>query len=371
MAAPRILWRAIARDVTLHALLGFAVITLLLVVQNALRFLEELSGAGLSFAGLAQLVGIILPSYLPYGIPTAMLFGVLLSFGRMSADGEIVAMRASGVSVWRMLPPVLALGLLGAATTALLMFEIEPQSHRRMKMLVRELGQAAQLLEPGRFRKLGDRTLYVHEAGDESCPLRGIVIGDFTDRARTRYVAAECAVVKTDPETDVLELILTGGSIDFEAAESDRYRRARFEEARVRIDLTSYLDPGRRARDHTLPELIDVERRLRRGEQVELRGSDGHLEVLVEIHRRLAFPLASLVLVGLAVPLGIRPLRAGRSWGALTAIAVMTAYWGLGAVGEVAALSGRVPVLPAMWFPDAAVAVLAVWLLRRTTIADA
>ena len=194
MVAPWILWRYILRDVLLYTSLGLTVFSLLLMVQNTLRFLEELLGAGVGLRGFVQLMGLILPSYLAYVLPTSLLMGVLLSFGRMSADGEIIAMRAAGVSVKRLLPPIFALSAVAALLTGYLLFELEPRSHQQMRRLVREMARAVQVAEPGKFRKLGQRTLYVHQLGDETCTLEGVLIADFSDPRRSLYIAARCGL---------------------------------------------------------------------------------------------------------------------------------------------------------------------------------
>ena len=135
MVAPTLLWRYILRDVLLHTGLGLLLFSLVLVVQNLIRSLGELLATELSVGVLLQLVAIVLPSYLAYAIPTSLLFGVLITFGRMSADGEVIAIRASGVSVAGLLPPVLAIGAICAGVTGYLLFELEPASRQRMKSL--------------------------------------------------------------------------------------------------------------------------------------------------------------------------------------------------------------------------------------------
>ena len=277
MVAPRILWRYILRDVLLYTALGLSVFTLLLVVQNTLRFLEELLAAGVGLGGLIRLVGVILPSYLAYAIPTSLLMGVLLAFGRMSADGEIIAMRASGISVRRLLPPVFLLGTVAALATAALLFELEPRSHLRMKTLVRELASSVKLLEPGQFQRLGDRTVYVHDIVDETCPLKGVLIGDFSDPHRTFYIAARCGSISESDDVASLHLELLEGSIHLSEGSSDHYRRIRFQTMHTEVDLANYLDRGQRARDLTFNELLDFDARFRRGENPKLRDRAGHL----------------------------------------------------------------------------------------------
>ncbi|MFQ5514519.1 MAG: LptF/LptG family permease [Myxococcota bacterium] len=370
MVAPRILWRYILRDVLLYTLLGLFVFTLLLVVQNTLRFLEDLLAAGVGLSGLMELMGVILPTYLSYAIPTSLLLGVLLAFGRMSADGEIIAMRASGISVPRLLPPVLALGAIAATLTAYLLFELEPRSYERMKHLVREMASSVKLAEPGRFRSLGKRTLYVHDLGDETCPLSGVLIGDFSDPRRTLYIAARCGIISDGPTAESVGVKLIDGSVHFSESGSERYRRIRFVEMRTSIDLSGYIDRGTRARELTMPALLDLRRRARQGEPIRLRDREGRTAIELQIHRRVAFPFACVLLTLLSVPLGIRPLRSGRSAGALTAVGLMGLYWLLFTAGELAGERHWLPTWLGMWAANALVLVLALVLMRRSIRGD-
>ncbi len=371
MVAPWILWRYLLRDIFFHAVLGLMVCTLLLVVQNTLRFLEELMAAGVGTAGLIKVVALVLPSYLPYAIPTSLLFGVLLAFGRMSADGEIVAIRSSGISVPRLLPPVFALGLIAMFCTAQLVFEVEPNSRRLMKETIRDLASTVKFFVPGDFRNLGDRTIYVHGIGDEACPLQGILIGDFSQPERTSYVAAECGKVAEAPETRILGLTLLDGSIHFPSnGEEDRYDKIEFVKMRMDMDMSSYIESARKPRDFTMPELFVLDKQFDRGENPDIRGGGGQRAVRVQIQRRIAFPFAALVLAFLSVPLGIRPLRSGRSAGALTAIGVMALYWCLFTAAEISAESGLLPPVLALWSPNFAVTALGFFMLRKTIRGD-
>lgn len=370
MVAPRLLWRYILRDVLLHTLLGLFAITLLLVVQNVLRFVEDLVAVGVGLGALGHLMLLILPAYASYGIPTALLFGILLSFGRMSADGEIVAMRACGVSVPRLLPPALALGAVGTLITAYMIFDVQPRARYAMRSFVRQLAGTVDVIEPGRFMAFGDRLLYVHAQGGASCPLEGILIGDASDDERSFYAAARCGSLEGDPGGRELAFVLTDGSIHFRDPDPTRYRRIQFETMRTSVDISVYTDPKPTATDLRFAELVaanalptdDPERKRlagRRGTSLE-----------VQLHRRLSFPLASILLALVAVPLGIRPVRAGRSMGALTAIGVMALYWMLFSLGEMAAERGVGPVWLGIWTPNLVVLVLGVWLVRRISRSD-
>jgi lipopolysaccharide export system permease protein len=370
MVAPRLLWRYILRDVLLHTLIGLFAITLLLVVQNVLRFMEDLIAAGVGLAEIGQLVALVLPTYASYAIPTSLLFGILISFGRMSADGEIVAMRACGVSVPRLLPPALALGLLAALVTGYMQFEVQPRARYAMRAFLRQLAGSLTVVEPGRFNELGDRLIYVHAHGKEDCPLEGILIGDASSAERSFYAAARCGRIVGDPSGNEVAFVLQNGSIHFSDPDPGRYRRISFETMHTSIDISALVDPPQYARDLRFAELLAV-RRLPADDPKHKRiaGKRG-TSLDAQIHRRLAFPLASVLLAVVAVPLGIRPVRSGRSAGALTAIAVMALYWLLFTLGEMAAERGVGPAWLGIWAPNAITLALGVLLVRRISRSD-
>lgn len=370
MVAPRLLWRYILRDVFLHTLIGLFAITLLLVVQNVLRFMEDLIAAGVGLAEIGQLVALVLPTYASYAIPTSLLFGILISFGRMSGDGEIVAMRACGVSVPKLLPPALALGALAALVTGYMLFEVQPRARYAMRTFLRQLAGSIAVVEPGKFTELGDRLIYVHAHGKDDCPLEGILIGDASSTERSFYASARCGRIEGDPSGNEVAFVLQEGSIHFSDPDPQRYRRISFETMRTSIDISAYVDPPQYARDLRFAELLAV-RRLPADDPKRKRiaGKRG-TSLDAQIHRRLAFPLASVLLAVVAVPLGIRPMRSGRSMGALTAIAVMAVYWLLFTLGEMAAERGVGPAWLGIWAPNAITLALGVLLVRRISRSD-
>src|SRR5207244_12893064 len=75
----------------------------------------------------------LLPTVLVFTIPMAVLSGTIIGLGRMGSDSELVAMRAAGVSTWRMLWPALALGLLATGATAWLNLKETPRAQQQLK----------------------------------------------------------------------------------------------------------------------------------------------------------------------------------------------------------------------------------------------
>jgi lipopolysaccharide export system permease protein len=363
MSRPWILWRYVCLDVAFHALLALAGLSLLIATGNVLRFLEDVVGTGVGLAVLGDLMLAILPSFLCYSIPTALVFGILITFGRMGSDNEILALQGAGISVPQMLPPVLALGAVAALTAGYLMAEVSPRSYSRMKRIAREVGTSAALLDPGEFREIGGQVLYYHERGGSACPLRGVVISQSGDTVEQRIVNAACGEFVVDSGGGLV-FRLAGGSIHFPAREGDRYRRIRFADMDLPLQAAEQFSGRRWPREFTTPELIALESR----EQ----GTAEWIRLLwVQVHRRIAFPIASLVLAIVAAPLGIRPLRTGRSAGTLTAAGVMGGYWLIASTGEAAAEAGQIPALAGIWLANLVFLTIGIVLVRRSTGAEA
>ena len=102
----RILDRYIVHEIFRHAFLGLIVFTFVLFVPQLVQLMELLVRHSGSGAQIAKLFLYIFPGVLIFTIPMAVLVGVLLGLGRMSADSEIIALSALGVSRQRMLVPV-------------------------------------------------------------------------------------------------------------------------------------------------------------------------------------------------------------------------------------------------------------------------
>ena len=86
----------VMRETLLYCTLAFLVMTLVLLTQNLLRRLDDLFLVGMTVADVGSVVRLIVPVALSYSIPLAFLVGILLAVRRMSADGELLAMRSTG-----------------------------------------------------------------------------------------------------------------------------------------------------------------------------------------------------------------------------------------------------------------------------------
>lgn len=379
MRPPRILTLYIAREVLQYAALGFLGVGAILLTQNALRQLEDFASLGLRFGDVLAILGALVAMLSSYAVPVAFLFGVLVAVGRLSADSELKAMRALGVSLAQFAVPFLCIAAGVAVLTAWLLAEVEPAARTRLRTVAADIASRGNLIEPGTFRRLdreGMRLLFVDER-DPDQTMRGVLLADRTQVDRPFTVVAARARLELDREAARAHLLLQDGDIHFEPEDpnSDTYRRIGFGSFDYSFDVSSLVgndpcsaSPGemnsRRIREvlHHFeshggkpPDCL----RVKTPERYE-----------IQYHRRLALPVAPVLFALLGVSLGMRRTRGARSFGMLLCIGLVFSYYALLSFGTFLAEDQRLPAALALWLPNLAFGAAAVPLLLRARRAE-
>src|SRR5260370_2066104 len=113
-----ILARYVAREVLGPFVPGVGLLTFALVTGRLLKLTEMVVNHGVTLRDVLSLMGFIMPAFLELTFPMAVLLGVLIGFGRMSGDRELIAARACGVSLYRLpVPLLIGAPLVGALST--------------------------------------------------------------------------------------------------------------------------------------------------------------------------------------------------------------------------------------------------------------
>ena len=186
MRLPRILTLYAAREALQYAALGFLGVGAILFTQNALRQLADFASAGLETRDVLAILGALVPMLSAYAVPVAFLFGVLVAVGRLSADSELTAMRALGVSLAQFSAPFFVLALVASAVTAWLLADVEPQARIRLREVAADVASRGSIIEPGTFRRLdreGLRLLFVDARGEGNA-LEGVLLSDRSEPER-------------------------------------------------------------------------------------------------------------------------------------------------------------------------------------------
>jgi lipopolysaccharide export system permease protein len=372
MRVSRTLTASIAGEIALYAGIGFLGFVVIMLAQNLAQRLPALVAVGFAWGDVLGLVRSLMPLVAAYSVPVGFLFGVLAAVARLSADAELTAMRACGLGLANVLGPAVALGVLVSAATGVLMVHGEPAARREMRAVLAQVASRGGLLEPGRFRAIGPRVVYV-QARDRDHALRRILVADRSDPQRPFLVFAERGRFSFDPATTTIRLELERGDVHFESADGDRYQRIVFDHFDYAIDAGALFERagGTRPREMTFAELRQTVAAADRGRLAARAGGRDPNDFRAQLHRRLALPFAPLLFAALGVALGARRTRSARSWGFLACAALAAAYYTILTFGEFLGESGRLPSALALWLPNLAFALAAATLLWRGRRGDA
>jgi len=355
----RILDRYIVREVSRHAILGLLVFTFVFFVPQLVHLMELLVRHSGSGGELLELFLCLFPGVLTFTVPMAILVGVLLGLGRMSADSEIIALTALGIGRLRVLLPVGVIATAGLCVTAVLTMWIGPISLRSLRRVEADLvaNQLSFQVQPRVFdERFPKMVLYVNDVASGGTLWRGVFLAEAGEESGSRVTLAQRAIVIAEPKQGTLELHLQGGAThEFDRQDPDRYSVTEFGQSDWPIEVSG-LAPAKQQ------TVRDTEQPFR--ELLSEKGPDWR-EARVELHRRLAFPVACLVFALVAVPMGARPRRGGRAAGILLAVALIAGYYLLFVMGAGLARQGKILPSVGIWLANFTLAGLGVFLLPR------
>ncbi len=356
----RILDRYIVREVFRHAFLGLVVFTFVFFVPQLVRLTALFVRHTGSGAQIAELFLCIFPGVFAFTTPMAILIGVLLGLGRMSADSEIIALSALGIGRRRILVPVGILAVTGAIVTLAMTLWLTPLALKKLRSLEAELG-ASQLnfaVQPRVFdERFPHEVLYVNDISASGTQWRGVFLAETGGENGSRLTLAESAIVIAAPKQGKLELHLKGGSThDFDRNDPDHYSVTAFGQSDWPIEVTGLI-PAQQTR-----QIKNDERSVR---ELATENGPNWREARVELQRRFAFPAACFAFALIAVPIAAQPRRGGRAAGSLIAVLLIAGYYLLLIFGSGLAREGTLPPIVGLWLANALLVICGLALLPR------
>ena len=299
--------------------MAIAILTFGMTGANLIKVFDLVS-QGISFWTFLKFTGYILPIVLTFTVPWAVMVAVMLVFGRMSADSEITAMRACGISILQIVSPILIFTFLLTLLCLYLQVEVGPPFLGKSRDLMKTaaIDQPLALFEPGRQSAIENTISYIDDKeGDNS--LKGVQIYTLTPNGRevAQDISAERGKLLVDKEKQILTVQLfdcllinkgAGAGADFG---TDGPQRLFSEE------LSFSFNYGREANEMRVSvrpkymKLTDLMGRIRLTKEL----NQDTTELEVELNQRIAFALSPIAFLLLGLPLAIRTSRRETSVG--------------------------------------------------------
>ncbi|ABA89163.2 lipopolysaccharide ABC transporter, membrane protein LptF [Syntrophotalea carbinolica DSM 2380] len=357
--------RYLLRETLVPMLLGLAVFTLVLLLGRILNLVELVINKGVPLVDVLLLLAYLLPTFLVLTLPLSFLLGVMAGFGRMSADREILALKACGVGLRQLTAPIVGLGLLVSLATAATTIAIKPASEDLFREKLfhiassrANIGIQAQIFND-EFEGI---ILYANDVDERSGRMQGVFISDERDDTLSSIILANEGRIFSNQENLTLTLHLENGTIHRQRRETGSgFQVIEFTRYDLNLDLgqtsMSADQPRKNKKTMTLGELYQAIRPDAATPPSKKR------ELLAEFHWRLAVPVIPLLFALLGVPLGIQPVRSGRGSGFAAGLLVFLAYYVLLSLAGTLVVDAGLPGL-IMWGPNSIFLLASIVVLR-------
>jgi LPS export ABC transporter permease LptF/LPS export ABC transporter permease LptG len=364
----RIIDRYVIREVLWPFVIGLLVFTFMLIIPFLIENAERFISKGVAIPVVLQAMATLLPQALALTIPMSLLLGLLVAFGRLSADREFVAMQACGVSLMRLLRPVGLLSVLGwAATTYVYLVAVPDANQRFREITFSVVAERAEGDVRARvfYEDFPDVVLYVREVPAGGGWRDVFMVDSRPGQTPATYLARQGRVV-IDREQETIEMVLQDGA-RHTADAGGKYEVFQFRQLQLRLNPETVFPregPTPGAREMSIPQLRA------RAAELETQGIYPHSE-LFEIQKKFSIPFACLVfgLIGLA--LGASNRRDGRLASFVVGIGVIFIYYVLLWLGQSLVRGHIVPPWLAAWMPNIVLGGLGLLLFRwRDRVGD-
>jgi lipopolysaccharide export system permease protein len=335
----------------------------------------DLLARGVSGIFILKIFFYNIPFLLTFSIPMSVLTTSLLVFGRLSSDNEITAMKASGLSLWQIITPVVLVSVLLSVVCLVINGSIAPKSHWAQRRVLVELGvtDPLSLLEEGRFvRDIPGWMIYVGKKNRTQ--VTDVHFYELGPHGATRSIRAQRGTFTVDKETRKLLVTL----YDARGEEPDLNNPANLTGTRIMpaqtttfpIDLSDVMQRGsvrKKGADMTYLELLQTLSEESHG----LLGADpqeivrNRMKLVVDANTRLALALSCFAFTLLGIPLGMKSHRKETSIGfAISIILVFFFYFFIIIADSLVSHPQFRPDL-IVWVPVLLSEIIGFWLLKR------
>lgn len=355
--------RYIIKELIFPFIFGVAAFTTILVAGSLLFELAKLIiNQGVPLRVVIKLFFYNLPGFVVLTFPMSMLLSVLLGFGRLTSDGEMLAFRSLGVSFWRIMLPVVIASLYVAGLSFAFNETVVPKTKLAAQNVMR-IEVRREVRVPMKqnvfFRQEVNgklkRVLYIEKVLPGKDVVEKVFIQEFNPKGMLcKIIVAKRAIVGGEYwtfENGVVYNISEAGVI------TSVVKFAR-EKAFMGVSAQKIAEKGK---DPELMNIVEISKYI---DFMKQQGLDPR-ELEITYHQRMAIPLASLVFVLIGAPLALKPHRSSSSIGLGISIIIIFIYYVMLSTFKAFGEGGHLSPFLAAWLPNIILGGLGVYLIHR------
>ena len=310
------------------------------------------------------ILALALPPMVGYTIPVSILTAVMITYGNLSQNNELRAMRASGVHLFQVVMPALAIGVILSLGMFVFNDQVASNSRFELRRTTKKLfiKYPKAIIEPGRFVKLSDKIIFLTKRleGDDLFDIVAYEVEE-TDKP-VRTIIAERGQIVSAEAVNEMTVRLFNGSIS--NAEDKGVNTIQFQSYEFPPIDTKEIDRMRKKqKDLTLAEIL-----IRLNDQANLSRKD-IVRLKTAFHHRIAFSCASFIFVLIGVPIAILVRRGEIVVSFGISMGVTCIYYILFVGAKSLATQAGFPPFIVMWLPNVLLAFLGIHLIKRAVAA--
>ncbi len=361
-----IIYRYIFKEMIPPFVISLIFFTFVFLMAEMLKVINMVVNYDVGVLAVLLMLAYSTPYFLTFVTPMSIMMAVLLTFLRLSSDNELIALKTSGVSVYRLLSPVMSFCLLGYMLTLFMTIYGMPWGRLAVKELVYKavLSNLAVGLKDRTFNDdFKNVVLYVSKINPKNKEFQDIFIEDKRSQNIVITTVAPKGELVSDPDKHVWLLLLYNGTTYQVDLKNRSANFIDFETYEIRLDISKTTSNYKqRAKHRKEMSLSELQKYLNTSTQNDSQ----YYKTLMELHKKFSIPVACFALGLLAVPLGIQSKSAKRSLGLVVGLISFLFYYVLLSIGLVFGETGAYPPVIGMWFPNIAMGGLGVYLLIKT-----
>lgn len=359
----KVLRNYILKECAFPFVLALAVLSSIFLLGYVVKLAHLVINKGVSFTAVGRIFLFLIPVLLTYTLPLACIIGVVLAFGRLSADNEIIAIRANGIPLRRLITPLFTVGIILSLLSFYLNDRVIPKAHYEQKSIRKNIGieNPDALLEPGVFiTEFPGQTLFIHRVdGNQFYNITIWQPGPKDGPTRT-IIAKRGEFTKTPDGKKLILKLMDGTSDETDMQNPDSFYKLNFQTLFITLDLTTMSQKmEKKPKSMTISELQEkihsMEPLLKTSEVYPLR---------TELYRRITWSFSPLIFILLGFPLAVITNHREKSANTIIAVLCAAVYYvaTLGVQGM--SMEGLAPPEIIMWAPNT-LGALAILILNK------
>lgn len=328
---------------------SFLIMNCVFFLVKLIPFLNFVLELKIDFSDFIRLFAYLFPNIFLYSIPMAAMMGVTIGFARLSSDSEILALKASGISMYNILPPVIIVTAIISLFTAYFSMKLIPLSEIAMKQLTYQLlkEKVNKGIKPHVFTEaLGDVVVYVGDIEKETGNWTDVWVSDMRGVSNPIITMASTGHMESNIEDMNVTIVLQHGSLH--KPDKEDVQIVEFDQYKINIPLRPPNSKATRVKKRTVLSMSEL--------LEESKNEDLPIKVrkrlLIEFHKRMVLPAGCLLISLIGLPLGLQARPGKKAIGIQAGLGIFILYYIFFTIGKSLAEDADVPIGLTMWTPN-------------------